>query len=380
MESRTPAPKIGTLPNEILLQIFECGLPTFTLFTCILICKQWTNLASSVLYRHVLLTTHTLTRWTANSPQSRDSIIESFTLQINPDPSSAASFEALVAPCQLRTDLALLPSRIANMKSLRSFSLRVLRRPPPRSPPSYMWIPESLLAAIISQLPAGCSSLEIYFRDKKPISDPCHLCPIIRRLISQLRYLRLDLPSLCPEAFGEVTKSHSSPFNPMEALYLEQCVIRVFVSSIPNFVIHTEVCGSPGRNISIVLADCLQAFASSGKCPKLEQLCILDALPLEKHHASYQSSVRRDVSGKGSLVLPYTHILQSKRGENHLIRMSLDHNNGTSAGVVSTWDSVNKFAEGHVWDEAIIGARLPASILPRTSLMSAVPVARTADV
>lgn len=137
-----------------------------------------------------------------------------------------------------------------------------------------MWVPESLLAVLLSRLPAGCSSLEIAVSNTHDLrsSEPesCHLCPHIRVLLPQLQYLCLDLPTICSEAFGKSLgqEQTSLPFKPVEAPNLEQCVVKVAGPTAPSVVSRTRHYGREGENIIVVLADCLRAFASSGNLPE----------------------------------------------------------------------------------------------------------------
>lgn len=372
---RETSTHIETLSNEILLHILESGLPPSTLSSCMLTCKRWRDLAASVLYRHVVLTNQTLTRWIANSSRPSNSAIESLTLRLERE---QASFEGISpAMSQLRTDMEALPAEFASMTGLKCFSLRT-----PQSLSTGMWVPEPLLAVLLSRLPAGCSSLEIEVSNTQDLRsaepESCHLCPYIRRLLPQLQYLRLDLPTLCPEAFGKGLGQTSLPFEPVEAPHLEQCLLRIATPTVPSMVSRTKLCSREDENIIIVLADCLRAFASSGNCPNLKLLRILDALPIEGYFTSFQSFVRRDVLANRSFALPFKGI--GTRKDSQLIRMFIGEDTGTTQDILSTKDGVQQIAEGHVWAEATSGARLPTQVLRETSLIPAEPVTRTADV
>lgn len=377
---RETSAHIEILSNEILLQIFGSGLPASNLSSCMLTYQRWRSLAASVLYKHVVLTNKTLTKWLIHSSRPSNSAIESLTLRLE---CAQPSFEEVSpAMSQLRTNMEALPAEIATMTCLRCFSLRT-----PQSLSTGMWVPEPLLALLLSRLPAGCSSLEIAVSDtqdrRSPEPDSCHLCPYIRRLLPQLQYLRLDLPTICSEAFGKKSLGQQQtclPFEPVEAPHLEQCLLRMARPTAPSLVWRIELCdGREDENIVVVLADCLRAFASSGNCPKLKLLRILDALPIEGYFTSFQSFVRRDVLCDMSLALPFKGI--GTRKDSQLIRTFTGTDTGTTTDLLSTKNGVQQIAEGHVWAEATNGARLPTRVLVReTSLIPAEPVTRTADV
>lgn len=375
---RETSTDIETLSNEILLQILESGLPPSILYSCMLTCKRWRGLAASVLYRHVVLTNKSLTEWLSHSSRPSNSAIESLTLRLE---RGKASFEGISpAMTQLRIDMEALPAEIATMTGLKCFSLRT-----PQRLSTGMWVPEPLLAVLLSRLPAGCSSLEIEVsntRDtRSPKPESCHLCPYIRRLLPQLQYLRLDLPKLCPEAFGQSLgqQQTSLPFEPVKAPHLEQCLLRAAGPSAPSIVSRTKQCGREDGNIIVILADCLRAFASSENCPNLKLLRILDALPIEGYYTSFQSFVRRDVLANRSFALPFKDI--GARKDSQLIRTFVGKDIGTTTDILSTMEGVKQIVEGHVWAEATSGARLPTQVILRgSSLILAEPVTRTADV
>lgn len=373
-KTRAPALTIEILPNEILLQIFQSGLLPSTLLTCMLTCKRWTDLASAVLYQHVVLTLQALTRWIASSPQSKDSTIESLTVRIFcPSPGPEREDPTSVMN-QLRTGLDVLSSRIANMRALRSFSLHS-----PDGLCTGMWVPDSPLADILSQIPASCSSLELEFGQTHDwfsrYPKTCHLCLNIKRLFPQLRYLRLATPELCPEAFGKVDDSAPSSFAPIEAPFLEQCLVKVSKTTGAR----SMVCESPDSNIVTTLAECLRAFASPETSPKLEQLWILDARnsDYDSIWTTLRSIVRRDVLADRSLALPYQDVAGPQTPNSVFIRAPVEGQNEASTDIVTSWAGVKDLAEGHIWTETTIGARLPTRYLPRTSLIPVVPVTRT---
>ncbi|OTA96026.1 hypothetical protein M434DRAFT_28321 [Hypoxylon sp. CO27-5] len=374
---------IHALSNEILLSIFELDFPQSAILHCMLCCRRWWSLASSVLYKHVALTLEVLSRWSQCPSDSNDAMIETFTLRINPVGSGPGSIETADAMRQLRIDLNKLPSRLAKMVNLQSFSLFA-----PTSLPSGIWVPESMIASIIDSLPWTCVCLEINVRDTHDRSsahnsEQAHLCDSIRPVLHRLRFLRLNLPAICPKAFGNnfdpaQPSDVSTSFKPIQAPILEQCIIKVAEPRPSQLINRSKVCNYPDANVIAVLAKHLEVFKSPTSAPKLQKLWILDVLPLADPYASYQSLVRRDVIANKSQALPYKDIAGPRlRKEGVLIRMPMEEG---GQDLLSTVDGVKGLAEGHSWIEASNGTRIPASDISKKAHLAFVrPVLRTAE-
>lgn len=68
------------------------------------------------------------------------------------------------------------------------------------------WIPQPLLATLLSNLPTICTSLEIDTSGSDHVEPgTSHLCDTIREILPRLEHLRLDLSTLCPKAFEIAT-------------------------------------------------------------------------------------------------------------------------------------------------------------------------------
>ncbi|KAI1644974.1 uncharacterized protein F4817DRAFT_345185 [Daldinia loculata] len=287
---------ISALSNELLLCIFDDLLPA-TLLQCTLCCKRWSRLASPILYKHIALTPETFSKWTKNPSDSNDVVISTFTLHINlvrnrPD-DKTDEFD------QLHDDLLKLPSRLAKMANLKSFSLTTSY-----GASANLWVPRRLVAPIIDHLPPTCICLEIDIMSTSyetyPDDDQVHLCPSIRRVLPQLQFLRLSLPKLCPEAFGygftAQPSTDNESFQPIQMLKLEQCLIKVAQTNlIISTVFRSIICDYPGVHTVTILTDYLTILKSSGNAPRLQKLWVIDALSYKHYYKTLEAWVRRDI-------------------------------------------------------------------------------------
>ncbi|KAI2469136.1 hypothetical protein F4781DRAFT_236375 [Annulohypoxylon bovei var. microspora] len=378
MELKDQRSPISTLSNELLLSIFESELPPSTLLQCMLCCKRWSPLSSSVLYKHLALTTDTLSRF-VSCPSSKDALVETFTLRIIPVRSPEA--ENIIR--QLQSNLDELTSRLAKMVNLQSFSLFA-----PSKLPSSHWVPDTSIAVILSSLPQTCVCLELNVKYLPHVGivdgdEEVHLCASIRQMIPRLRFLRLNLPKICPEAFGfgfdrAQPSVVATDFKSVEAPHLKKCLIKIAEPRHTFGLERSPVCGCPNANIVTVLANHLQVFKAPSNAPVLERLWIADVSPTTDLYSTFHAFVRRDILAEKSQFLPYKNIgLHKFNKEGIFIRMPAEEG---GEDLVSTIEGVMSLAEQHAWVETIHGTRIPsAEISKRHSLALAKPVIRTAD-
>ncbi|KAI1207553.1 uncharacterized protein F4807DRAFT_181981 [Annulohypoxylon truncatum] len=378
MEESRRSP-MSALSNELLLSIFESGLPPSTLLCCMLCCRRWSSLSSSVLYNHLVLTVDTLSSFVRCSSKSRDALVETLTLRVNP----ARSAETEDAIRQLRSDLRELAPRVGNMVNLRVFSLYA-----PSKLPSSRWVPDASIAAVLDSLPRSCVGLELsarYLRHPGSVEEDegVHLCASIRKILPRLRFLRLNLSRLCPEAFGigfDPAKQPDPPeaFEPVAAPHLEQCLIKIAEPKYTSGLDRSWVCGCPEADVVAVLVKHLRIFRDASDASKLEKLWIVDASPMTDPYATFHAFVRRDVLAEKSLLIPYKNVgLHKFNKEGIFVRMPEEEG---GQDLVSTIYGAMSLAEQRAWVETTGGTRVPAAeVSQKRRLTLAEPVMRTAD-
>ncbi|KAI1656087.1 hypothetical protein F4813DRAFT_397761 [Daldinia decipiens] len=370
---------ISALSNELLLCIFGNLLPA-ALVQCTLCCKRWSRLASSILYKHIALTPKIFSKWTKPPSDLNDAVISTFTLHINlvggPD-------DERLAFLQLHDDLLKLPSRLAKMANLKSFSLTT----------SYgafanLCAPRRLVAPIIDHLPPTCICLEIDIMSTSyenfPDDSQVHLCPSIRRVLPQLQFLRLNFPELCPEAFGYGFTTQPSTdkesFRPIQILRLEQCLIKVASTNpVISRVSRSIVCDCSDVHAMSILTDYLTILKSSGNAPRLQKLWVIDALPLNGWHKAWGAWVRRDILEGNSESLPSKNLISRQGRKFHreafLIRMPREEG---GQDLISTREGVQLLTERYAWVQASNGTRIPGPYASKRIYFKPVtPVMRT---
>ncbi|KAI1135478.1 hypothetical protein F5Y05DRAFT_421422 [Hypoxylon sp. FL0543] len=353
MEPQDEPTTISDLSPEILLQIFEFDLSPSAISNYMLCCKRWWHLVSPVRYKHVVLTMEALFRWSKQPSDSMDAMIQTFTLRLHP------GLEPVTTSMRGRLYLGLfmLASRLVKLVNLRSLSVVAPKSSTPFE--TGLRVPESLIASVLNNLPRTCVGLEIDIEEMTYKGGKMDLCQSISGILPRLRFLRLNLPHICPRAFGTGfdhahTSSVAPDFEPIEAPNLEQCIIKVAKIEPRNLIRSSMICDDSMAEVVAVLATYLQAFKSTTNTPKLQKLWILDALRRVEKHISFQSLVRRDIIANKSWALPYMNIT----GGVISIRMPAEEG---GMDLISDVDGVNGLLEGHAWIGANRGSRIPAS-------------------
>ncbi|KAF2967639.1 hypothetical protein GQX73_g5939 [Xylaria multiplex] len=372
MHSSNGSDWISQLSTELLLQIFEYDLTTATLVGCVLCCKRWKELAISVLYKHVTLTsTEKLSSWIAAAPPSLDSTIKTLTVCPIYVTTDGVFQSPTTTRNQLRLDLDQLSARLRCMVTLRSLSISASGNR------FYeICIPDLLMAKILQNIPETCSSLELDVKhrplDASPGEQNTHLCVSIRRLVPQLQTLRLALPCICPESFGTFLSQSSKitpEFTPVQAPKLQDCIIRLASARGGGRIWTFDGSRCPDVSLSSVKAfvECLLALTAPGQAPLLQKLWVYDALPAGDPILSYAAYVRRDILANKSRTLPFTNIFTRpyRGGDGLLIRMPAEEG---GQDLFTTPQGAAELVEGHGWTTATNGARLPATLMAKYRL------------
>jgi hypothetical protein len=352
---------ISQLPTELLLRIYQCDLPAATLAQCVASCKQWEAVASLILYKHVVLDIQSLSRWTESCPVAYDATIETLTLRIT-DIQGTIRQPRDETMRRFGHDLDQLSNRVRHMVKLQSFSIHA-----PERLPRGIWVPEPSLAAVLDNIPGICTNLEIDISDTRDFDHPskkeAHLCSSIRRLLPQLQFLRLSLPSICPEAFGtgfNAATLDTEAFEPAQAPGLQQFTTKLFGASA--IIKRSHICEMKNAPVVKTMVEHLQTFASRVReAGTLQKLWAIDALPQKLSFTSYAAFVRRDILGNQSQSLPMKNIAPGRKpNDGFLIRMPEEDGR---KDLLSTLEGVQVLAERDTWVTAINGTRLPDRVM-----------------
>ncbi|KAL9095767.1 MAG: hypothetical protein Q9165_002199 [Trypethelium subeluteriae] len=300
MPSKTSSPStINSLPPELLSKVFA-GLRTSTsdLLNCVQCNKTWHELAQATLYRYTVLSSTTISKFTAQCPISvnTDGRITSLTLRLDDvargadENVRAATREGNRAAQDLWRALGSLGPRLANLNRLRAFSVyhpsnrdRLQR--------NGFWIPYSALNGLVQNLPPTCISLELDVDTSRPVGG-VDLCSSIRRTLPQLEYLRLRLPALCPKICGHLSRSQGDSstytvlkdFPEVAAPRLKQCIINMTIF-LPGGLT-SALCRVPSDGVLFrqrswgPLTEHIKALVDREKAPLIEKLWLYSSEPL----------------------------------------------------------------------------------------------------
>ncbi|RSL52918.1 hypothetical protein CEP54_010656 [Fusarium duplospermum] len=198
---------IRTIPIELLFRILQyvshCQNGRSTITSCLLVNREWRNVAHSLLYKDlVLLGGDQMDCFLAcHDRQAVRFITRSLTLRPMQKEGgwNKASYERLDAQI-----LLLARDVIAHMEALESFSLSTH----PEEAKLKLWILKSTISTILKALPSTCVNLELFTRggDEDKVKgvdgNPTHLCDDIRRLLPRMHHVRIDLSSVCEAMLG----------------------------------------------------------------------------------------------------------------------------------------------------------------------------------
>lgn len=383
------------LSPDILLCIFDYLLAcdsTWGLVQCAGCCKMWYRQAQYVLYRDVVLSGLALPRF-ISSPLSAEATasVRTLTIRLNPVEYTPQAITPLL--------IELASGHLRNMTNLKSLSIYKLAR----SLRNGFNIPADGLAAMLDSLPESCTALEIESRhliDRSASFDDyiqahlgdtnnTHLCHHIRKILPQLRYLRLRVNTLCPDLFGtgfQYDPKESSDVltnvTPLNLPHLKECVInlsRKWGHCIgPNGPENSALCphqltkGAIKRPCLPLLALQLRHMAETGHIARAEKVWLLTHQPnprAPKNPNKYAAFVRRDILANTSLALPHRDIGAFMTDTWHLRRPAgrgaVDEDPGWEDMVGFSW-AIEQLAEGPAWEASVRGVRLPAALMSRS--------------
>ncbi|KAI0975705.1 hypothetical protein F4678DRAFT_278782 [Xylaria arbuscula] len=365
------------LSNELVLSIFEQDLPTATLAACAQTCRSWNPLATSVLYKHVTLTsTQNFTSWSAVATPQLDKTIETLTICITKVQNANGSENPATTMEQLRQNLERLQSRVIGMAKLENLSIRT-----PKKLIRGLWVPNAAIAKVLDNVPSTCTGLELVIMNgpyQATAEDlESHLCVAIRRLMPKLQYVRFALPTLCSESFGCVNPGspiHEPAFTATDLPKLREGIFILASPKLGNSVERFDKPCNPAVSLAgmTVVIENLVSLVRSGKAPAIEKLWVYDCLASPRDDGySYGAIVRRDVLSSKSLTFPWNDIAPLKRADSFFIRMPAEEG---GEDMITTRANAACLTERHVWLTAANGARLPAALMTKHGLREDCPV------
>ncbi|KAH8165988.1 hypothetical protein CIB48_g2246 [Xylaria polymorpha] len=370
---------IAQLVPDVLLEIFnllalDSKKSNAPLISSILCCQKWRSLASSILYRHVVLDQGRLEMFLNNRMRCE---VTSLTvtmdaISVNPSDPSRAIHKANVRKASLRK----LCSLIGDTKPATvAISVDI--------PFPFTATPE--VASIVNSLPESCTGLEIDMRHSSSISPHfiptagpgyrqtnTHLCDPIRATLPRLKHLRLRLPVLCPAIFSANPSSQNHRREAIYAPLLKTCLINLSLRQPGPFnrgawatecgddytqtphIGQQEQLPSASPPIEKVLRD----FAHRNNS-NLERLWIMDVKLIDpgdsRDHAAW---IRRDFMSNTSYPIPVWDIGLFSQ-DICVARVPSPMNPEETEDWVSRIELVETVAEGGTWTETETGARLP---------------------
>ncbi|KAI1294402.1 hypothetical protein F5Y03DRAFT_387672 [Xylaria venustula] len=374
-----PTSPIDQLVPDILLEIFnllalDSRKSNAPLLSSILCCQKWRPLASSVLYRHVVLDQTRLEAFLMNRTKCKltSLTVKMDLLGVNPgDPSPAIAIANARKNC-----LQKLSSVIGELNPT-TLSLSVDLPFPCTAVP--------MVIAILNCLPESCTALEIdlkhsgsfvpHMTPDSALPQP-HLCESIRRVLPRLEHLRLRLPLLCSDIFCGTPSGQDANPQIIRAPLLKTCLINISLRQPgpSNQGARAAECrGNHARTPHIgqleelpsalpPMEGSIRRFAEKNS-NDLERLWVMDVQPLDLTvlHC-YAGWIRRDFLSGESFPIPFWAMGIFSGGACAARVPSL-----TDPEVVEDWvskiEDLEAVAEGGTWAETQTGARLPSRCL-----------------
>ncbi|KAF2676769.1 hypothetical protein K458DRAFT_492296 [Lentithecium fluviatile CBS 122367] len=285
---------IAQLPNEILLDIFECLQDEpFFLVNIVSTCRRWYRLGCSTLYRHISLRSKlrgesTATRF-AKSAAQRD-LVQSLGLQVTQahlmglSVLSGYAFDRLIE----------LGDVVASMENLQTVALSF------EKPHGHGFTaPAFAIVSLLHSLPKTVVNLSL---DCECMSSPelkqPHICDAVGALLPRLRSLRLQTSHLCSGLLSRIspqaTLDHERPNFPIVTTRiratssLEYLLVRLVMRPESECGPHTLLCYSENRPIQDTrLSTALHDLQKAGAFPLLRHFAVMgrvDAQPTPQNN------------------------------------------------------------------------------------------------
>lgn len=223
--SQSPISKLGP---DLLLEIFYVLTQDHhaSLTSAVRCCRAWQPLAQSALYEDVVLDRQRLAKFVERCADIR---VRSLTVLMNAVPVNP--YDPSEAKDIARARLASLAQLCARVKQMRPTALSISVNLP------FPYTAAHEVACIVECLPTSCTSMEIKLSHGSCISPPPtassrspHLCDSTRRVLPQLRHIRLCLPVLCPALFSSISSDGQGQEKHRQAVrapLLQTCLVNL---------------------------------------------------------------------------------------------------------------------------------------------------------
>lgn len=231
---------------------------------------------------------------------------------------------------------------------------------------------------MLRKLPASCVALEIDTSLKKgPEMEP-HLCPLIARLLPQLKYLRLSLTTICPDIFANISGGTTaaqcqhcglpSPESGARTSPLEVLVISCGWTDQCNTPIQAH---DPLSRLPYLLANSAHAHVTGGAMPNIRTLHIATETEAVGNvwtdgRLHYSNFVRFDCVRGCTVVMPHR-VIRMGHGVSEISFMSALGDEE----LIAEMQVLANVAEGRLWIalKHPVGARLPAEMAASAHLL-----------
>jgi hypothetical protein len=385
---------VSSLSPELFTEVFEYLLldsPPSSLINCLLCCKAWRNIAEPLLYRDIVLKYANINKYLLSRTET-DNYVRTLTLRVYKDYSdemvdaelhaAGLEIEGYEAPFAFALN-DLVGKKLKHMHQLTSAAIIV---PPKSAKVIHFIFLISPLVKFLDSLPPTCISLEIDTRgcNQHSLYDTnipnLHLCSSIRRLLPQLRYLRVRSRFICPSICGTGYKPGSSrdevsrnmnEFKPSHAPKLQVLIISIAI----DYYAGTELCypsgleslqnnTDPSHVTGQTMAKYLGLLVESKSLPSVKKLWLVALKQSDKNdRASFPAYLQLDMLTNRTQTLPHGAIYGKYKGQGVFVRMSEGND------VAVPIPSLEILVEGKLWQETSHGLRLPQPLMARTIYM-----------
>ncbi|KAI0175070.1 hypothetical protein BJ166DRAFT_513584 [Pestalotiopsis sp. NC0098] len=372
---------ISKLGPDLLLEIFDILAQDHhaSLTSAGRCCWAWQPIAQSALYEDVVLDQQRLAKFVGRCADTRIRSLTVLMTAVPVDPYDPGKAKE-VARVRI-ANLAQLCPRVTQMKpAALSISVDL----------PFPCTAAHEVARIVECLPTSCTSLEVKLShgscvspSPAALSSSSHLCDSIRKVLPQLRHLRLCLPVLCPALFSSISSDGQGQNQHRQAVrapLLRTCLVNLAQREPGPSTsgAGTTPCGEDTHRIPYVgqqqelpsalapMVEVLKDFTSLN-AGNLESLTVLDVQPHNPTLAnSYAGWVRRDFLSNCSFPIPVWRVGIFSSSA-HVARVPVVQKERTEARdwISKSRSQLDTMAEGATWIQTSSGARLPVQMMLR---------------